>query len=102
MVKADDSPTHVERELFLAALEKTDAGEREAFLDNACGEDAPLRARIEELLQEQEDVGSFLAEPVWTHSKSSTPRVKAESRAAVITEQPGDQIGQYTLMEKIG
>ena len=39
-----------ERELFLAALKLPTAGDRAAFLDQACGSDATLRGQIEALL----------------------------------------------------
>ena len=51
-----------ERELFLAALEKS-AAERAAFLDAQCASDVALRERVEALLHEQEEVGSFLETP---------------------------------------
>ena len=46
------------RELFVGALEKPPA-ERAAFLDAACGGDAELRRRVEDLLREREEVGSL-------------------------------------------
>ena len=39
-----------ERTIFLEALEKRSPQERAAFLEQACGGDASLRARVEELL----------------------------------------------------
>ena len=41
-----------EREIFLAALKQPSAGERAAFLDQACGSDVSLRGQIEALLAE--------------------------------------------------
>ena len=40
-----------EESLFLAALEKPTPAERQAFLDEACGADAALRARVQLLLE---------------------------------------------------
>ncbi len=51
-----------EETLFAEAIEKP-PGERAAFLDDACGDDAGLRERIERLLQSHEGAGSFLAQP---------------------------------------
>ncbi|HZU36322.1 MAG TPA: hypothetical protein VFA18_10460, partial [Gemmataceae bacterium] len=39
-----------EESVFLAALERTDPADRQAFLDQACAGDAALRQRIELLL----------------------------------------------------
>ena len=49
-----------ERELFHAALEHQDPHLRAAFLEEACGQDAGLRTRVEELLAAHADAGSFL------------------------------------------
>ncbi|MGD9855188.1 MAG: protein kinase [Planctomycetaceae bacterium] len=46
--------------LFLAALAQASAAEREAFLTEACGDDAERRRRVEALLSAYEDAGSFL------------------------------------------
>ena len=40
-----------QRDLFIAALQRTDPVEQAAFLDQACAGDAALRQRIEELLR---------------------------------------------------
>ena len=52
-----------EREVFLAALDLDTPQERVAYLDQACGGDYPLRARVDALLKSHEDAGSFLLEP---------------------------------------
>src|SRR5258708_38593689 len=39
-----------EESLFAAALEKEDAAERQAYLEEACGQDVLLRRRVEKLL----------------------------------------------------
>jgi hypothetical protein len=54
-------PADREAAVFGAAL-KLPAGQRAAYLDRACADDAALRRRIEELLQANEDAGSFLQE----------------------------------------
>ena len=50
------------RDVFLDAIEKP-PGERAAFIQAACRSDAKLRAEVEELLREHEQVGDFLAMP---------------------------------------
>src|SRR5262249_33110470 len=52
-----------ELELFAAALQIADPAGRAAYLDQACAGDAALRQRIELLLRNQRDAGSFLEAP---------------------------------------
>jgi serine/threonine protein kinase/tetratricopeptide (TPR) repeat protein len=78
-----------EREIFVAALHKTDA-ERAAYLDEACAGDAALRQRIETLLAEQDRLGSFMDVPSSSATIDRPP------------ERPGTQIGPYKLIEQIG
>src|SRR5208337_922648 len=83
-----------EREIFLAALERPSPGERAAFLDGACGNDAPLRARLESLLRHHlED--RFLENPVADLKGMPLPE-------PFVGESIGAVIGRYKLLEKIG
>jgi serine/threonine protein kinase/Tol biopolymer transport system component/tetratricopeptide (TPR) repeat protein len=82
------------RSLFLEALDKTTGPERAAYLDQACGPDAQLRARVEALLKAHEQAGGFLRPP----GQSLIP----EAEIATPTECPGTVIGRYKLLEKIG
>ena len=50
-----------EREIFAAALAQPTEAERQAFLNEACDDD--MRYRIERLLKEQSQLGSFLDHP---------------------------------------
>src|SRR5262249_47311815 len=79
------------REIFDEAWELP-PGERKAYLDRACGSDAALRAKIEELLRSDATARDFLADP-----KRSAP-------AAIppVTEREGDRIGRYKLLENVG
>ena len=49
--------------IFFAALEKKAGAERAAYLDEACGADAALRLREEQLLEAHPLAVDFLAEP---------------------------------------
>ncbi|MBI5383754.1 MAG: protein kinase [Verrucomicrobia bacterium] len=95
-----------ERELFLAALEKTNPAERDAFLKETCGPDTALQSRVEELLRGQVDVGSFLEKPAASAVRPSgtimVPGQGSPSGAAAVTEKPGDRIGRYKLLQQIG
>jgi eukaryotic-like serine/threonine-protein kinase len=87
------------RDLFLAALEKS-PGERAAFLDNACGGNNKLRAEVEELLREHEQLGDFLATPAFSDTTRSTLAITTGMLA--VSEKAGDKIGRYKLLQKIG
>src|SRR5438128_2287904 len=47
------------KDVFLAAIDKPAGPERSAYLDVACGGDLALRQRVEALLKEHEQSGSF-------------------------------------------
>ena len=58
-----------EREIFTAALAEADPAERAAYLDEACAGDIQMRERIESLLAEHEQLGSFMD----VSSRAATP-----------------------------
>ncbi len=95
-----------EREIFIGALEKTDARERASFLDAACGGDHALRRGVEELLREQETVGAFLEEPALNGARDSATGISVgpggTALVTAVTEKPGDRIGRYKLLQMIG
>ena len=86
---------------------KLPVGERAFYLDGACAGDALLRQRIEELLQANDAAGAFLPELV-TDAEGSPqgdagPAADAAIRVALPpSEQIGDTIDRYKLLEKIG
>ncbi len=82
-------------EIFFAALEKSPAEERSAYLDLACGNDIALRQRVDRLLSAQPEVTSFLESP-------AAGVVMDTACAPSIAEQPGARIGPYKLLEQIG
>jgi tetratricopeptide (TPR) repeat protein/serine/threonine protein kinase/WD40 repeat protein len=86
-------PNVNEQTLFAEALERTDPGERAAFLDQACHGDPTLRARIERLLTQHEHAGDFLQSP----PQALRPTVDEST-----SERPGTVIGPYKLIEPIG
>src|SRR5688572_14739608 len=91
--------THpTERDVFVAALEQP-ATTRAQFLSSACGPDAELRRRVESLLTEHEELGEFLATPALAAESGES---RANGFTATITEQAGDFIGRYRLLQKIG
>jgi serine/threonine protein kinase len=77
-----------EETIFAAALGKSNAAERSAYLDEACGGDAGLRRRVEALLASHDKVGNFLERPA-VEQLAAAP-VRPEDVAGTRTEQPGD------------
>jgi WD40 repeat protein/serine/threonine protein kinase len=82
-----------ERELFIAALRLPEGEGRAAFLEAACA-DQPLRERVESMLRDHEQLGSFLESP------ASPPAATADYRR--VSDGPGAVIGPYKLLEAIG
>src|SRR5262245_40544669 len=52
-----------ERDIFIAALQKEDPADRQAYLDEACAGQPELRRQVENLLRLLEGAGSFLEGP---------------------------------------
>jgi WD40 repeat protein/serine/threonine protein kinase len=101
-----DSPL---RSIFADALEIDDAQQRAAFLVRACGTDTALRLNIEELIKAQALAGRFLPDQPGASEAQAVLLAGAEALAPVasrlqvpITEKPGDVIGRYKLLQKIG
>jgi serine/threonine protein kinase/tetratricopeptide (TPR) repeat protein len=77
------------RSIFLAALGRP-ADEWPAWLDESCGGDAALRARVEELLRAHQAMGSIHGDPPDATTGEAT------------RERPGNWLGRYRLLEQIG
>lgn len=78
--------------LFSEALE-LDPGDRAAFLDRECGDDAGLREEVDALLRDAERAEIFFG---------TDTRLNPEPCPPSLLEKQGDKIGCYTLREKIG
>jgi hypothetical protein len=52
-----------EREIFIGALQQESPAQQQAYLDKVCGQDAPLRQRIDGLLRDYEKAAGFLSSP---------------------------------------
>jgi serine/threonine protein kinase/Tfp pilus assembly protein PilF len=98
-----------ERDIFIAALQKTDAAERSSFLDQACAGDAALRQRLEVLLQAHAEAGGFLEEPLvavggtgeYNPGQDQGPPAE-EGLAPPSGEALGTRVGPYKLLQLIG
>jgi serine/threonine protein kinase len=80
------------RSIFLSAVEREPA-QWPAFLDEACGGDAQLRARVDQLLQAHQALGSIHAGAAGAPA-STTDEPRGEG--------PGTIIGPYKLIEQLG
>jgi len=80
------------RSIFLAAMERA-LEHWPAFLDAACGGDAQLRARVDQLLQTHQAMGSIHA------GAAGAPACTTDEPRS---EGPGTIIGLYKLIEQIG
>jgi WD40 repeat protein/serine/threonine protein kinase len=80
--------------IFWDAAQIASAGERDAYLDSACGDNADLRRRVEQLLQARSRAERFLESPATD--------LAATVDEPPLTECPGTVIGPYKLLEPIG
>jgi len=89
-------------QIFSEACEMPPA-EREAYLKGACGNDLALRSKVEALLEADAEAGSFLASATDDDDPNTTVRQSLpRSTPATPTEQRGQLIGRYKLLEQIG
>lgn len=75
------------RDIFVSARAIPTTVERDAYLERACGADAGLRNKVEQLLAADAEAGEFLAE---------TPEL------AAAVERAGQRIGRYRLLHVLG
>ncbi|PWU18266.1 MAG: hypothetical protein C5B50_09560 [Verrucomicrobia bacterium] len=78
--------------------------DRSSYLDQACGGDGALRARVEELLGAAEDAQGFLKDPApgaqrFGAADAASTRVQGTVAPG---EKAGDRIGRYKLLQQIG
>lgn len=92
------------QEIFEHAIDLERAA-REAYLANACGEDAALRAEVEGLLRAHDGAAKFMASPTAGPMADAMPMADSSAgatMAAPIREAPGTRIGPYKLLQLIG
>ena len=82
-------------DIFLTALDMDSNAERAAYLDKVCGSDRELKQRVERLLAAQPKVAHFLESPAPGIENSA-------DREPLVTEQIGDMIGPYRILQQIG
>jgi serine/threonine protein kinase len=84
-----------EESLFAAALEKDNAAERQAFLQDECGEDVALRRRLEQLLAAHKHACGILERGPDEAALKTDPHVTAIAAERVFA-------GRFKLREKLG
>lgn len=82
------------KRIFLAAFEIIDPSERQAYLNQACGDDEGLKNRVEELLRAADGGGGIV-------DKLPEEFVPTDLMPTV-SEKVGTTVGRYKLMEQIG
>ncbi len=82
--------------VILAEASELPADRRDAYVAEACGADAKLRAEVNGLLADLEKAGSFL-----NAEAPATRELEAEFGGPA-PERPGEWVGPYKLMEQIG
>jgi serine/threonine protein kinase/WD40 repeat protein len=98
-----NTPSSRQAAIFNAAR-RLPADQRGAYLDEMCAGDAPLRARVEELLKANDAAGAFLKELASGTGDAEAPQGPSGTIrvASDLFEKPGDRIGRYKLLEKVG
>ncbi len=86
-----------EREIFIKALQVDNPVERDAYLTEACGNNVALLRGVEDLLNEHDNLSSFMESP-----DSPAVALAATITMPAVTETVGTVIGPYTLREQIG
>ncbi len=89
-----DTSLEQQKSIFFRAVEISQPDERDAYLQEECGDNEALRAEIDALLKAHHQANDLLNGP---HNSSPVTLDVPE-----ITEQLGSQIGPYRLLQKLG
>ncbi len=98
-------PTRKEVLVFNAALELSPGADRDAYLAQACAGDNTLRQKVEASLQARAGAEDFFKTgPAGARGTAAAALAAAATNviSAPLTENPGDRIGRYKLLEQIG
>ena len=90
------------KDIFLQALEKDSAGERQRYFDGAC-DDMALRRRVDALLAANDEPESYLDRPAVKFDPVETEdHLTPAARVVDSSEKPGTLIATYKLLQEIG
>ena len=84
-------------EAIFNAARTLPVGDREAYLNAACGSDTALRERIQVLLDSHQEAGQFLEAGAPLRSQAQTMVASPQP-----SEKPGDVIAHYKIREQLG
>lgn len=85
-------------DLFSQAIEISDADERIAFVDQACGNDLAMRRQVLQMLEQYYDPKTFMKQP----AVGTLVGGDLEASLELPAERLGDNVGPYKLLERIG
>ncbi len=88
-------------EIFLNAIEKQSASERQRFLQEAFALHPELRNEVEALLRSHESAGTFLSQPI-VDPIGSRAGTSLEPSFPELNIYTGKQIGPFQIVERIG
>src|ERR1051326_6948898 len=91
-----------DRDIFIAALERTNSTERRAYLDEACRGNEGLRREVEALLGMHERSGNFLKLSTDARQVDGRDPPPDDSASGRGVEGPGTVLGPYKLLEQLG
>jgi serine/threonine protein kinase/tetratricopeptide (TPR) repeat protein len=86
-------PLSAEKSIFLGALDQESSVALAAYLDQACGDNAPLRAAVEGLLAAHQRLDKSPRQPCVNREGNDGP---------IVRERAGTMIGPYKLLQTIG
>jgi serine/threonine protein kinase len=86
------------KQIYNAALD-LDAGQRKAFLDDACADDEPLRTEVERLLASRSEAGDLLERPAIEVAAEALARDRALSQSENLI---GQTVSHFRIVEEIG
>ena len=89
--------TDQEAQIFNEALE-IPAARRDHYLDEVCRGNTALRDRVDDLIRAYEAAGNFMS----GDRTLDTLRLMAEYPGPVASEEAGERLGRYKLLQKLG
>jgi hypothetical protein len=89
------------KQVFLAAVEKSDRAARNVYLDDACAGDDELRRQVEALLAQHEQASGHLEAPPASFLEKTGPFAVTACETAS-PEAAGNRIGPYKLLQQLG
>jgi serine/threonine protein kinase/formylglycine-generating enzyme required for sulfatase activity len=97
-----DPPFHCAKSIFLAAIEEHSSDQWAAFLDSACGGDAKLHARVEELLRAHVEMGEPAESRGVRSRTASSWHCCAPVPLADSAQDLPERVGRYRIERLLG